>query len=360
MKKILIAMCVALSLAACDDSQKSDKPIIKIGVSLPLSGDLGYVGEPVKKSIELALRDISEQQNLKYDYKLIFEDDQLSPKKIVTNYSKFKSVDKVSAVMTIWSNANAISPRTEADKIINFGCAWGKTYANGEYNFNNSIFSDEQDPMIIAEMKKHGVKKIGILYNQTAGDEELVAALIPSLKKSNFEIVFVRQFKMDQKDYKQDIASLKKIPVDVVFTTLITPGLEIFHKQALEAGYTPEYTGYDIMTYAPQYFEGTYYLTDALATPKFLEHLKNNGIAAATSCVVNTYDSLRMIVRGFEETAPMDGAVIPVNEDVIKTIMNMRDFDSVALGGVRMDSDGNVHTMPVLSIIKNGKPEPLK
>ncbi|MDR1696959.1 MAG: hypothetical protein LBR41_01925, partial [Rickettsiales bacterium] len=162
------------------------------------------------------------------------------------------------------------------------------------------------------------------------------------------------------KDYKTDIAKLKSIPVDIVFTTLISPGLEIYHKQALEAGYTPQYTGYDVLTYAPEYFEGMYYLTDALATPKFLAHLNDNGIAEATSCVVNSYDSLKMIVRGFEEAPVADGATIPTTTAAAEIIANMRDFQSVAMGGVRLDSDGNVHTMPVLSKIVNGKTEPIK
>ena len=56
MKKLLISVLAALSLVACSE-EKSDKPTITIGASLPLSGDLSMYGNALKKSLDLALKD---------------------------------------------------------------------------------------------------------------------------------------------------------------------------------------------------------------------------------------------------------------------------------------------------------------
>ncbi len=341
------------------NNEMVNKPTIRIGVTLPLSGDLAYIGEPVKKSIQLALKDITQERNLKYNYELIFEDDKLDPKIVLLNYNRFISIYKVSAVMTMWSNAVAISSRTDKDKIINIGCAWGKNYAKGYYNLNHCVFSDEQNPLLIKEMKRLGIKKVGIVYNQTPGDEEIISTLLPDLKKAGFEIVFKSQFKMDQKDYKSEIIKIKKKAVDIVFTTLITPGLEIFSKQAKELGYNPKYTGFDVLRYAPEFFEGQWFITDAPGTKEFTKHyIKETKEKSVTSCVSNLYDSLKILVTGFEDTVLKGDEVIPNNKEVVKTILNLKNFKS-ATGKIYVDEEGNIHTYPEISVIKNGKTEPI-
>ena len=52
MKKLLCILCMALSLVACD-REKSDKPVVKIGVSLPLSGNMGNIGAIFKGAVEV-------------------------------------------------------------------------------------------------------------------------------------------------------------------------------------------------------------------------------------------------------------------------------------------------------------------
>ena len=52
--------------------KKTDKPVVKIGITLPLTGAMGKFGQEIKKGIELRLSQIPE--NTKYRYKVIYED----------------------------------------------------------------------------------------------------------------------------------------------------------------------------------------------------------------------------------------------------------------------------------------------
>ena len=70
MKKLLAILCMALSLVACDKEQ-SDKPVVKIGIMLPLSGDFAAYGDATKKAIEMVKEDTKDTKNY---YKFILED----------------------------------------------------------------------------------------------------------------------------------------------------------------------------------------------------------------------------------------------------------------------------------------------
>ena len=83
MKKWLLSFCMILALAACDNKketkQTATKPVVKIGVSLPLTGDMSNIGEVLKGSVEIAKQDLS-QRNLKNDYRFIIEDNAMLSK----------------------------------------------------------------------------------------------------------------------------------------------------------------------------------------------------------------------------------------------------------------------------------------
>ena len=73
MKKWLLSLCMVLALMACKDEKKQaadTKPVVKIGVSLPLTGDSANVGEAVRASINMAWKEWK-QKDTKYNLSII-------------------------------------------------------------------------------------------------------------------------------------------------------------------------------------------------------------------------------------------------------------------------------------------------
>ena len=58
MKKVLLGLLLVLGLTACGDKaetpKENEKPVVKIGVSLPLTGNLADTGASAKASDEMA------------------------------------------------------------------------------------------------------------------------------------------------------------------------------------------------------------------------------------------------------------------------------------------------------------------
>ena len=75
MRKILLGLCAFLAIIACDNKkeaeQASAKPVIKVGVSLPLTGDIAYMGQALKGAVTVAVQQLKNNKNLKNEYKFI-------------------------------------------------------------------------------------------------------------------------------------------------------------------------------------------------------------------------------------------------------------------------------------------------
>ena len=74
---VLIVVVVIIAVFGFRKSGPTTKPVVTIGITLPLTGDVAMLGQANKKAILLSESQLP--KNLKYDYKLVFEDDQFKP-----------------------------------------------------------------------------------------------------------------------------------------------------------------------------------------------------------------------------------------------------------------------------------------
>ena len=71
MKKLLCILCMALSLVACDKQNENpqNKPVVKIGASFPLTGNMASIGNGVHKALVTSIDDANANKQNKYFYK---------------------------------------------------------------------------------------------------------------------------------------------------------------------------------------------------------------------------------------------------------------------------------------------------
>ena len=364
--KMLILILIALGLckfvfkdwSTTTPTETNGKPTVKIGATLPLTGELAFAGIPAQKAMEMALADLQKEQNLKYNYELVFEDDAMDKKRAILNLNRMESINKISAITTMWLMSSTISPFANDKKIIHMGCSWGKEPAKGLYNFNYSSFYEEQTALLIEEMQRRGVKKVGVISSNTLTDEEIVQYIKPELNKVGIETTFIVRVNPGTRDFKTEIAKMKQQPVDIVLLFMVSPENEIFAKQVKEQGYNVPLSTFDNFAYFPEFFEGQWFVRDAAENEEFTKRFEDVNSIRPESCSGHLYEGLKILVHGFEDAPTVEGK-IPDNKDVAETILNAKSLKSV-LGNVYMDSDGNIHTEPSLRQIKNGKIVPIE
>lgn len=114
MKKIFLTLFI-LVLIGCGifafinkkSTPTSDKPVVKIGVSLPITGLGAYVGTPAATAAKMALEKWREKET-KYHYELVIEDDQLSVNGAAKAGNKLIHLDKVNGVVSMWGFATPL------------------------------------------------------------------------------------------------------------------------------------------------------------------------------------------------------------------------------------------------------------
>lgn len=340
---ILVAVIVAGILVFERDGAhiSGNKPIVRIGVTLPLTGDMAFAGTPARKAVEMAVEDMAKENDLKYDYELFFEDDQLDIKKGRLNASRLVLANNVNALASMWTISPSLTDFANENKVIHMGCSWGYATARGPYNFNQSTFPEEQSALLISEFRKRGISKIGIVQSkvQTMGD--IITYLEPRLREAGIEIVFIEKFNPAEKDFRTAIEKMKDKEVDIVLEMLMAPGFHVFPRQMKETDYDVPMTAFDNFAYNPEYFEGLWFVADAEATARFAEAFQEQHGEGVQSCTANLYDSIRVLMEGFE-AAPAKPGELPSNEDVAKAMHGLKGINSV-MGEAYMDGEGNIH-----------------
>ena len=366
MKKFILSLMMATALTACGDNDadkanknaaKNGKPIITIGASLPLSGNLAVYGKALQKSLDLALED-QDKTKLKYNYKVVYEDDEYDVKKALTNLNRFKSIDHVNAVMSFWGNVGTVtSDWAENNKVIHMGCAASDKVGVGYYNFNHATQPQTLLTRIIKYYRDNNFKRIGIAYLQALEIQEFIDHFVPTLKERGFDVVFVTAFNPSEKDVKMEVLKMKEAQPDVVEVLMNSPLINIFGKTSKELGFNVPMTSINNMTDALEEYEGQTYVTEDSGKAEFTEHFEKKAGVQQTACVVNYYDGLNMLIHAYENTPLKEGETIPSNEEVVKTLLNVKHngFQSV-IDEIYVDEEGNIDSAPVLKRIINGKP----
>jgi ABC-type branched-subunit amino acid transport system substrate-binding protein len=351
---ILIALAVLLGIKYKDiNSDNNSKNVIKIGVTLPLTGDVASVGIASQTAMNMALEKWK-NKNTKYDYQLIFEDNQLMPNKVALNANRLVNVENVDAITSIWGFVDAVKGIVKDKEIINFACSWGTSAAKGYYNFNHSTPPTAQVATLIEKFNKEGIKKVGIWHQQSKSDYELIDVYVPALEKAGFEIVYKIKTAMDDRDYRTQIAKLKDKKVDILLILAASPSLEIIRKQMLESNYDVPLTTVDYFLLADkkELFEGFWFVADAAGNNEFAKEFATKSEMSLGGCVANTYDMVDMLIYAYENTEANKDK--PANKDVVNTLHNIKDWKG-AIGKLSIDDNGQVYSKANLMLIKEGK-----
>lgn len=329
------------------------KPTVKIGVSLPLSGEAAYIGAPSKIAAMMALEKWK-SKNKRFNYQLVFENDQLSSRVSSTVANKMISLDKVRALITIWDVASPVNMEiAKRENIIHIGCTWGDGMSDGVNNFNNVSSHLQHGHKMLKLLQHQKVKKVGYVAQVVRGDLDLKKKLKNDLVKNGIEIVFEEEFHMGNKDFKTFFAKIKNISVDMMIVTMLPDDFNIFVKQKKEAGNTTPITTVDYFESIENksLVEGAYYVISSPGNADFVEKMSQH-TKTIGQCIGNVYAGVDLLVYAFENAG--DGVNIPTTEEVAAYLRRIQNYDSV-LGKLNVTENGHIDSPAIIRMIKNGQ-----
>ncbi|MBP5399779.1 MAG: ABC transporter substrate-binding protein [Alphaproteobacteria bacterium] len=355
MKKILLSICMLLALTACKDENKvnEQKPVVKIGASLPLTGNMAETGQNLQQAMVLALQDEQAKQNLKYDYQLYFEDDQYEVKKAVSNWNLFKSVRNIDAIFTLWGTMGRIaSDFAEKNQVIHMSCGLSSVVSNGFYNFNNATKPITHAEKIAAFYKNKGVKNLALFYYNCAEFDDFLPLFRQKLSDNGINIISETAVNPTDRDLKIAMAKVQQLNPDMLHVQLIPPQAGIFAKTLKELNWNIEIGNLNDLLLTAESFDGAYIFQDDAGTPQFVEHFKDATGQRVIGCTANFYDNVRLLINAYEHIG--DGKTLPKKEDVITYILNNKNFDS-SFGQYDIDENGHINTPSTVKQLENGQ-----
>lgn len=324
----------------------SDKPVLKIGVSLPLTGNLAYAGLGMKASLEVFMDELN-KKSLKNNYKFIFEDNAWDMKKAAFITNKFISIDKVDAIIDFGSTIGAVSsPLSKRDKVLHFNaCASDGSVADGEYNFLQTTLPSDEVKLLVSKIKGN-YENIVIFGQNDVSSVVTVDMLAKELGKEGISFVsyFVNPM---EKDMRSVIAKSKNHGADLYIVILYSPTLEIFAKQFKEAGLdTPmmsthffaNITDYNLIEEAKF---ADYAVMDGKLKKKIMDKTPGSNYEM---CIGYIYDIADILINAFEN-----------DKDIaVNNIRKIKERNGM-VGYMTQNNKGVFSVKPSYKMVRNGE-----
>lgn len=361
MKKWLLSLCMVLALIACKDEKKDEtnkKPIIKIGVSLPLSGEAANVGNAVKASINMAFNEWK-KKDTKFDYQVIYEDDVSQSAKAAMIANKFVNMDKVNAMMNIWGYvAQAFAEAAEKNNTIFFTCAGYIDNGDKPHVFNNYTPNKRISEALIRKLKKLNVQKVAFGFDNNAVGDAREKYIVEDVQNAGIEVVAVEKYMMGMVDFRISIAKMEAQNPDYYVIFVGQPGTKNFIEQHKQITGKDNLAAIDVFHEMPKKYwgaaNGLWFVKSANGTPEFENKFQQNTGLEIQSCVGNSYDNLNLIINAFENAPIKAGEKIPSSEDVLTQLHSVKNVDG-AIGKIGIDEQGNVDSLATIQKMVDGE-----
>jgi len=349
---VIVILAVGFVSFSNNSSMSGEKQIVKIGLSIPLTGGLAVVGEPAKAAVEMAIEDANKASD-KFKYVAIFEDDAFNPTTGVSNAQKLIGVDKVDYLISFGGPVGmAIAPIAEQNKIVHINDGSTPDVAGvGYYNFRHWTSVESEVEKMIVELKRTNITTIALL---DANHEGFVVArnlLVEQLKSNNIKVVSDEQFNVEETDFRALWSKVESAKPDLIYFGAQSPEFEIALKQRKELGYTTRLTTIETPLYSaePELFNGYWFIDAAQTTPTFANEFKERTGKNIFAFTGNAYDIVMTVAKVYEK----EGKKLTA-EQLADGLLNLGSY-SGAMGTFTIDSKGDYVTEATIADVIDGK-----
>ena len=360
MKKWFVYLCMILAFTACQEEKKENadtRLVVKIGATLPLTGNLAYIGEGSKNALEMVMEKW-QKADTTYQYQIAYENDMLKIQQAVLNTHRFIDMNKVNVIVSVFGMVDRpVDDITNQNKVISLSCSYGKEKLP-EYGFNTSPQNEEIYASALRELQKRNVKTVGLLGSDAAVSHVLLDYMAEHLPQDKIKVLSNEIYPMDEKDYRLSIHKMEQNAPDYYLIFGVEPMNSIFIRQyheitgknnLLSLG---SFANISLKVFPPiNGLLSVYMIGNNEAFEKeYFEKYQSR----VEACSANLYDGLDMIIKAFENTPVREGKDIPDNADVLQTLKNFKTWNG-AFGKMEINQNGTVKTDVEVRAYHDGK-----
>lgn len=334
MKKLGMLLLIVVIAGFCyfmfnnNKTATSDKPVFKIGIILPITGNLAQIGD-ISQILVGKIREEVKESPL--DVQLVVEDNLTSVKNSVIQANKLINADKVNALFSMFTNfSTVVTPITNNHKILHVCVANDCDVASGQLNFANWQQNDVSAKKVIELLKQKNAKKIVIFTLEHTGYILISDALKKELDEN--DIAYEEfNFYPEERDFASIVDKASKIEnVDYWFLNTMSPAIELIRKKMLEKNIDIPITGIQSFGTAemPELFKGFEYVDAAKVNKETKDYVAARTSSTNITIPAYAYDSIKMIIKAAEDFYVQNGRV-PTSEEMAESFLKMENYQGV-------------------------------
>ncbi len=363
-KSIVLAVvfiCVAIFLGALYwKSQNAavvrfqdGKPVIKVGILYPMSGNVAIFGEAAKTALEIFQEDSGERKEDKYAYQFIFEDSQLKNARAAMGVRKLIDLDRADVVLTmIYGNVSA--PLANEKKVLHFTASLDPQSARGDYAFNITTSAATLAKKMAVELKKNNVASVSIITL----DNVNTMLFIDRLKEvaQGVEIRDIYRFNPGERNFDTMVVKAMRGRPDMLLVLGFPPETDIIMRRLHEKKNTIPVSTFESFTSLQErgLAEGYWYVDAGATSSDFIRKYAAKTGTDILNYADFMYAMMQIVRNGYEKAALAEGADKPDSLDVARAIQAETDGMETVIGKVSIDAEGIVSTPASLKTIENG------
>ncbi|MCL2439649.1 MAG: ABC transporter substrate-binding protein [Alphaproteobacteria bacterium] len=350
-----VAVVAVLSLAFSSPGKvEGGKPVVRIGLSAQMTGNMAFVGEETKNAAELFMENF-DAESAYYRYEIIIEDNRSRVADTVSVVNKMISSDKVNAVLSFSSGHGlAVSPIAERSRVIHMSASTDPAVAIGDFNFTLTTSPAQLVELILDHIESVGAKNISVVMTNIAVGEVYLRGLSEAVaKRPGLRMAEPHRVNTGDTDFRTIIQKIRAERPDVIMNLLFVPEVDVFLRQYRQARMAIPMVGIEIPASIKhkELAEGLVFSDNAPATDEFAREytLRFGGRSPIYAQFV--YSMLEVLTSAFEAYAKPEIN----NAEVAAMMLKTADGMETAVGRITSRPSGVLDTSAVLRVIKNGK-----
>lgn len=321
--------------------KKGELKQVKLGLIIPLSGDAAFLGESIKRGVELALMD-SGMKNIN----LIIEDTGCEAEKVISSMNYLIETERVVGIIgEACSGATlAAAPIAEHNNVVLISPASTNPEISnaGDFIFRTAPSDTFQSRCAAELLLSRNFKKIMVLYANEPYGLGYADPLLETLNatRADSDIAVGMMFERGTTDFKSHLTRIGQEEADAVFiisnsqnsfAAVISqirsgfPDIAIFGAESI--------TEQNLINELGDDADGITAITFSLGTRQFEEHYKDAYGESPTIFGAQSYDAFNVLASGIRSGAT-DGPSL-------KSALSNIDFEGVS-GKIRFDAHGDV------------------
>lgn len=244
MRAISIAAACAAWAMSVVVAGAADKPELRIGSVVAMTGPASALGLPEKNALDLLAEQIASDTSLPFTVKFITYDDGSDPTKAVNNVRKLITEDNVHLVIccTTTPTSMAILETITQAKVPNISLALGQSViepVKDRYWIFKTPSTDQlQVQALVDDMVKRDLKKVAFLGLEDSFGEGGWIALQAVTKAKGVDIIAAERFARTDTNFTPQALKVKQANPGAVYIHAIPPSSALVHQALKRVGYT--------------------------------------------------------------------------------------------------------------------------